>query len=396
MANPIVLASKIKMKRSSMGSIEEEIAKLNAKREEIENQIEDAENEEELDDVEAVIGNIEEELSEKEEEKKALEEEISQLETELEELNNKKPSGENPDTQEGERAMDKEKIKEIRSGINNYVKSKGVQRAFTSVEGGALIPEELLSPKKADEDKLNLKNYVNVVPVTSGSGKYPYLKRSNSRMTSVAELAENPELANPEIEDVSWDIETYRGYIPISQEMIDDADYDVVDLIAEELEDQELNTSNDEILAQMKGMPALDAANLDDIKAVFNKEIKTVYAPKAFMSASLFNELDLMKDENGRYLLQDDITVESGKKIKGKEVVVVDDEVIGEAEGDLVGFLGDAKKAVSFFDRKRASVKWIDHHVYGELLAIFVRFDVAITDEEAGYYVTFTPEVAGA
>ena len=99
-----------------------------------------------------------------------------------------------------------------------------------------------------------------------------------------------------------------------------------------------------------------------------------------------------MKDNNGRYLLQDDITVESGKRLFGKEVVVLDDDMIGNADGELVGFVGDPKAFCTLFDRKRASVKWVDNDIYGQLLAGFVRFDVVATDTEAGYYVTFTPE----
>src|SRR5699024_9080142 len=125
---------------------------------------------------------------------------------------------------------------------------------------------------------------------------------------------------------------------------------------------------------------------------MFNKDFKQVYNVKAYVSASLFNELDLLKDKNGRYLLEDDITVASGKRIKGKEVIVLDDDVIGEDEGDLVGFFGDAYEFATLFDRKQLSVKWVDHNIYGQLLAGFVRFDIQKVDESAGYYVTFTPE----
>src|SRR5690606_12089321 len=107
-----------------------------------------------------------------------------------------------------------------------------------------------------------------------------------------------------------------------------------------------------------------------------NTGFKTAYQVKIFASQSMFNELDLMKDENGRYLLQDDITVPSGKRLKGKEIVVLDDDMIGEQAGDKVAFIGDAKAFCKFFNRKQVSVKWVDHNIYGELLAGFVRFAV--------------------
>lgn len=391
MANPILLAGKLNVKRTSLIEVESELESLKTKREEVETEIDAIETDEDLEAVTKTIEELEEDLESKENEKKALEDEIEELETELEALNNKKPAGEDP--AEGERTnMGNDKLKEIRTGINEYVKTKGATRDFTTVEGGALIPEELLTPEKAPEDVLDLEKLVNVRQVKRGSGKYPVIKKSGGKMVTVAELEENPKLANPEIDPVSYDIETYRGYIPVSQEMIDDADYDVTGLIDEELQSQSLNTRNAEIATALKTATPKAVTGLDGLKAVFNKDISKVYAPKAIISASLYHELDTTKDDNGRYLLQDSIASESGKMLFGKEVIVLDDDVIGTSEGDLVGFIGDAKSFVTLFDRKEASVKWVDHHVYGELLAVFTRFDVVVADKDAGFYVTFTPE----
>ena len=120
-----------------------------------------------------------------------------------------------------------------------------------------------------------------------------------------------------------------------------------------------------------------------------------MYNAKAVISSSLYNALDTLKDKDGRYLLQTDITVASGKSYL-VEVVVLDDDVIGTVDGNLVAFIGDPKAFATLFDRKRASVKWVDDSVYGQLLAGFVRFDVEKTDSDAGFYVTYTPEVEGA
>jgi HK97 family phage major capsid protein len=389
MANPVIISAKLNMKRSSLSGIEEEINKLTQKRNELAESVETVENEEELAAIENEVNENDQAIAGQEDEKSKLEEEIQGLEKQLEELNAK-----SPDQNKGDERNMSNKI-ETRDAINAYVKSKGQERAgFTSVEGGALIPEELLTPEKAPEDVVDLRNLVHRVPVNSGSGKYPVIKKSGSRMNSVAELAENPELAKPTITNVPYDIETFRGYIPVSQEVIDDADYDVTGMIADEINDQERNTANAEIAAILKTAPAKAVTGLDGLKAVFNKDIKKAYNAKAVISSSLYNELDTMKDNNGRYLLQDDITVASGKRLFGKEVVVLDDDMIGAADGDLVGFVGDPKAFAKFFDRKRTSVKWVDHEVYGQLLAGFVRFDVEAADTEAGFYVTFTPEPA--
>lgn len=390
MGNPVLIGAKLNLKRSSLTTVEDKLTSLLATRSELETSIDGVESEEDLTAIEASVKENDEAITAAEDEKSTLEEEIEGLESELEASNRKKPKA----------GVKRNMVNDIetRDAINAFVKSKGAiqERAgFTSVEGGALIPEELLAPKKELVDTLDLTQYVRKVPVKRGSGKYPIISKSGGKFIAVAELAKNPELAKPTMKEVKYDIETYRGYIPVSQEAIDDADYDVTGLIAEDIRDQEQNTKNAQIAAILKTATPKAVTGLDGIITMFNKDFKNVYNTKAFVSSSLFNELDLLKDKNGRYLLQDDITVPSGKRIKGKEVVVLDDDVIGTLEGDLVGFFGDAYEFITLFDRKQASVKWTDNDVYGQLLAGFVRFDVKSVDAAAGYYVTYTAEVPG-
>ncbi|MFE7821792.1 phage major capsid protein [Priestia megaterium] len=389
MPNPILIGAKLKMKRDALSAVEGKLTDLLAKRSEFEAAIESAENDEDLSVIEQSMDDNDKDIETKEEEKTTLEEEIEELEKELETSNRKSPK-------KGVKRAMPTNI-ETREAINAYVRDKDQTRAgFTSVEGGALIPEELLAPKKELVDTVDLTQYVRTVPVNRGSGKYPIIKKSNGKMIAVAELAKNPELAKPTFVEVNYDIETYRGYIPVSQEAIDDADYDVAGLIAEDIRDQDLNTKNAQIAAVFKSAAPKAVTGLDGIVTLLNTGFKQVYTVKFYVSSSLFNELDLLKDGNGRYLLQDDITVASGKRIKGREVVVLDDDMIGSAEGDLVGFVGDAKEFCTLFNRKQASVKWTDNDIYGQLLAGFVRFDVEKVDDQAGYYITYTSEVAGA
>jgi len=392
MSKTVIVAARLTQKRSSLADKIVEIKDASERKQALLQAIDDNTTEEELDVIERSLGEIDSELTSKEVEKSALEKEVEELERSLEESNEKAPD-KNEDEKGGQRKMAKGN-EEVREGIKGYVRSKGQERAgFTSVEGGALIPVEIMKPQKEVEETIDLSKLVNVVQVNSGSGKYPVIKKSDGKMVSVAELALNPELAKPTFRDVLYDIETYRGYIPVSQEVIDDADYDVTGMIAEEIQDQALNTKNAAIATALKAATPKAITNLDGFKRLFNLDIKKAYAVKAIVSASLFNALDTLKATDGSYLLQSDVTVESGKKLFGKEIVVLDDDVIGNATGDMVGFVGDPKAAVTLFDRKQATVKWVDNDVYGQLLAGFVRFDVVATDTNAGFYVTYAPTV---
>lgn len=402
MLRQLMLTKKITGLRESLAALGEEESALQTRSEELEKAIEEASTDEELQAVEESITELEAEKAKLNEKKSKLESEIAELEGELEELKSKAPpvSG-GAKQRSGDQVKDDREREELRAAIAAFVRSKGRvirngegegDSGFKVVDGGALVPEDLLPPEETPEDIVDLKNYVRVVSVNRGSGKYPIISKSGSRMNTVAELEANPELQKPQVTEKEYSIDTYRGYIPVSQEVIDDADYDIVGLIGEEINDQKRNTTNYAIAQILKSATAKTVNGLDGLITLLNTGFKTAYDVKLFVSQSLFNELDLMKDKRGRYLLQDDITVASGKRLKGKEIVILDDEMIGESPGDLVGFIGDARAFVRFFDRKQLSVKWVDHSVYGEMLAGFLRFDVIEADSEAGYYITFVPD----
>lgn len=384
----LMLAKQIADKEKELEEIRGKDADFETREKELETSIEEANTEEER-------SVVDEEITKFTEEKEAHEERKSELETELGELRGKMKEYEKaPEKREKEKDMGKrsEEIEEARSAINAFVKSKGQVRegGFKEADAGILIPVEILAPQEKPEDIVDLKNYVKNVSVNSASGKYPVIAKSGSKMSTVAELEQNPELSKPKISNIDYSIETRRGYIPISQEAIDDADYDVTGLIRDEINDQSRNARNTDIATVLKSATAKSVTGLDGLKDLVNKEIKKVYPVKFIISASLYAELDKLKDKNGRYLLQDSITSSSGKVLSGKEVIVLDDEMIAGA-GELKGFVGDPKSFCTFFDRKQTSVEWVDNQIYGKLLAGVVRYDVKKTDADAGFYITYTP-----
>lgn len=278
--------------------------------------------------------------------------------------------------------------------INQFIRTKGEKHdGLTTVGAEAVIPvDRITKPEKQPETVVDLRQHVGRVPVTTGTGSYPILRANKNKMISVAELAKNPALANPEFTKVNYEIETYRGYIPVSQESLDDSDIDLGGLVAESIQRQSLNTSNAEIAAKLQTATAKTVTTIDDLKDIVNVAIDPAYNVKFIASQSFFNELDKMKDNDGRYLLQQDVTVASGYKLLGREVVVMADDVIGKKAGDKVAFVGDPSLFAKFFDRQQASVRWVDNDVYGQLLAGFIRFDVEVADTAAGFYVTLGPK----
>jgi HK97 family phage major capsid protein len=312
----------------------------------------------------------------------------------------------------GEKHEVKAEGKSYRESVNEWVRTKGaVADSNLKLEGkDLLIPmNEAVNPtqdglKKANTEKvtskeivttpmrevktvLDLKQFTTIHKASKGEGSYPILKKATSKMASVEELEKNPALAKPEFTDVPWKVKTYRGAIPLSQEAIDDADVDLLAIVAEAANQIKVNTTNDAIATVLKDFEAKTATDLDAIKEILNVNLDPAYNVSFVVSQSFYQKLDTLKDKNGRYLLQDSIVSASGKAFLGHPVFVVSDTTLG-ATGEAKAFIGDVQRAVLFADRQELGLRWTDNEIYGQYLQAVVRFDVKKADAKAGYFVT--------
>ncbi|QQC96566.1 phage major capsid protein [Mammaliicoccus sciuri] len=309
-------------------------------------------------------------------------------EEELEEIEKKKKK------KEAKRNMAKflnenQETNEAVQGFAEFIKSKGATRDnVKSDDVGVTIPEDIkYAPEKEVNTVQDLSQYVTKTSVNTASGKHPILKRVTAKFNTVLELEANPELAKPEFQSIAWEVQTYRGAIPVSEEAIADSAVNLTSIIAENIQEQKVNTLNEKIGAVLKTFTAKTVASVDDLKAITNVELDPGYDRQIICTQSFYQGLDTLKDGNGRYLLQDSIINTAGNKVLGMNVTVVRDDLLG-ANGDAVAFIGDVKRGVFFADRSDMSVQWQEHNIYGRYLMGAFRFDVKKADENAGFFVT--------
>ncbi|MDW4214023.1 phage major capsid protein [Staphylococcus saprophyticus] len=324
---------------------------------------------------------------EKKPEAPAIEKVEEPTEEELEEKDKKKKEG-------AKRSMAKlnqnpEESLEVQ-GFEQYMKSKGAKRDnVKSDDVGVTIPEDIkYIPEKEVKTVQDLSELVQKTSVSTASGKYPILKRANAKFNTVAELEKNPELARPEFETVNWEVETYRGSIPISQEALDDSVANLTAIVSENINEQKINTLNEKIGDVLKAFNPTSISDVDDLKAIINVKLDPGYDRQIICTQSFYQKLDTLKDGNGRYLLQDSIINTAGNTVLGMNVTVVRDDLLGE-NGDALAFIGDVKRGVLFADRTDVSVQWIENEIYGKYLMGAFRFDVKQADKNAGFFVTF-------
>lgn len=317
----------------------------------------------------------------------AIEKVEEPTEEELEEKDKKKKEG-------AKRSMAKlnqnpEESLEVQ-GFEQYMKSKGAKRDnVKSDDVGVTIPEDIkYIPEKEVKTVQDLSELVQKTSVSTASGKYPILKRANAKFNTVAELEKNPELARPEFETIAWEVDTYRGSIPISQEALDDSVANLTAIVSENINEQKINTLNERIGEVLKSFNPSSISDVDDLKAIINVKLDPGYDRQIICTQSFYQKLDTLKDGNGRYLLQDSIINTAGNTVLGMNVTVVRDDLLG-ANGDAKAFIGDVKRGVLFADRTDVSVQWIENEIYGKYLMGAFRFDVKQADKNAGFFVTF-------
>ncbi|MHA2914312.1 phage major capsid protein [Staphylococcus epidermidis] len=279
--------------------------------------------------------------------------------------------------------------------FEQYMKSKGAKRDnVKSDDVGVTIPEDIkYIPEKEVKTVQDLSQLVQKTSVTTASGKYPILKRANAKFNTVAELEKNPELARPEFETITWEVDTYRGSIPISQEALDDSVANLTAIVSENINEQKINTLNERIGEVLKAFNPTSVSNVDDLKEIINVKLDPGYDRQIICTQSFYQKLDTLKDGNGRYLLQDSIINTAGNTVLGMNVTVVRDDLLGK-NGDALAFIGDVKRGVLFADRTDVSVQWIENEIYGKYLMGAFRFDVKQADKNAGFFVTFEDEAA--
>jgi len=248
----------------------------------------------------------------------------------------------------------------------------------TTANNGVAIPHDVLQSIEKPANTNSLSGLANHIQVSAPAGTLPVMASTDVSLATAAELAENPQLAKLALSGVDYKLKTYRGAIPVSQEMLDDAASaaNISGLIGDYATQIHDNTLEKDIATALQSATASTITSFDDFKKAYNDTYK--YSNRVVVvTKSAFDALDTLKDNEGRYLLQDDISSATGKAILGAPVYVVEDTRLGAKDGDQLAFVGSVHSFVTVADFKDLRVKWTDDYVYGQQLQLIVREDTS-------------------
>lgn len=301
-------------------------------------------------------------------------------------------------------------VKEFANAARNGFKVNNKMNEGTPLDGGYTVPEDILTRINTyRESKKSLKDLVTVEKVTTNKGQRTFKKRS--QQTGFVKVGEGGKIgakATPQFERISYEIDKYAGYFPVTNELLADSDANITNTLVEWIGDESRVTANKLILETIKTFSEVELEGIDDIKKALNVTLGSAFkaTSKIITNDDGLQYLDTLKDSDGKYLLQPnpanpmEMRLCAGATIVPIEVIPNDDMPTNENKVPFI--IGDLKEAIVFWDRQQMNIKMSDLAVIGTLnafeedLTLFraiEREDVTKRDEKAvvNGYITVTP-----
>lgn len=247
----------------------------------------------------------------------------------------------------------------------------------TMADGGYTVPEDIVTQIQEYRDaKASLLHLVTVVPVSTNKGERTFKKRSQQTgFTKVGEGNKIGAKGTPQFERISYEIEKYAGYFPVTNEVLEDSDANVGQVIVEWIGDESRVTANKLILEQIATKGAVDLKDMDGIKKALNVTLGQAFkaTSKIVTNDDGLQYLDTLKDGNDRYLLAPTpgevmaMTLQVGANRIPVEVIPNSD--MPTTDGKIPFVIGDLKEGIVYWDRKAMNIRISDVAVVGELNA---------------------------
>ena len=314
------------------------------------------------------------------------------------------------------RSLDEKKALEIREmnerqAFENYIRGymvRDTETDMTKTDNGAVIPQTIA-------DKIIRKVY-DICPILEKSSQYnvkgtltiPYYdEASPADHITVAYAEEFSALTSHSGKFTSINLTGFLAgaLTKVSRSLINNAQFNIVDHVIDLMAEHIARFIEHELLigtpadagagtdAKVLGLSTLtNAVTAQSASAITADEIvklhdaiKDRYQRDAIwiMSSATRTALRLLKDEMGRYMLQDDISLPFGTSLLGKPVFV-SDNMPEIATGNTVIYYGDCKGlATKFSENINIEVlreKYADEHAVGVIG--WFEFDAKVEDQQ--------------
>ncbi|MBU5283037.1 phage major capsid protein [Limosilactobacillus reuteri] len=281
--------------------------------------------------------------------------------------------------------------------------------------GGLTIPTDIQTAiHTLVRQYASLQSLVNVESVTTTSGSRVYEKLVditplNNLDAEAGQIGDNDD---PELTLIKYAIKRYAGITTITNSLLKDTAENILAWLSTWIARKVVVTRNQAILAVLNQPTKKQTiAKFDDIKDLENNTLDpAIEATSSFVTnQSGYNVLSKVKDAEGRYMLQRDVTQPDVYLLDGKPITVIADKWLPDIAGAHPLYFGDFKQAITLFDRE--NMELMSTNVGGgsfetdtTKIRVIDRFDVQPIDDGAYAVASFkavanqqatTPEASG-
>ena len=259
----------------------------------------------------------------------------------------------------------------------------------TPSKGGYLVPpEQITTIREFRKAYTALKDYCHVVQARSTSGSWPTLGEESGTLTNFSEFGT---IAKSDFEfgQASYTISDYGDIIQISNQLLSDVNVDLIGIIGQRFARKSVNTENAAILSLLaNNLTATTVTSYKQLMKALNVELDPVYFSSAriFTNQDGFQWLATLEDENKRPLMVPDVTAADVYRFRGKQIVVLSNNVLQTASSKAPIFIGNLADYVMFFERRGIEVALSTEYLfdsYGTAIRAVERFGVVVDDANA-------------
>lgn len=229
--------------------------------------------------------------------------------------------------------------------------------------------------------------------------------KARSQYTGFGAIEEGgkiPKAGAPKFNNIDWAVKKYGGYIPATNELLEDSDEDIANDMIDWLANECRVTRNNLVLAVVKEKEATDLRNFDGIRKAVTVTLGSAFRniSKIITNDDGINYLDTLKDNNNRSLLNPDPTNSAKFTLRCGTVVIpvvsYSNETI-PSDGTKAPFIiGALKEGIRGYKRKELTLLSSNVAVVGEgddqlnafeedltLIRGITRLDSQMRDEKA-------------
>ncbi len=258
-------------------------------------------------------------------------------------------------------------IAKFAKAVRSFIR-KGLAEGVDE-DGGYTVPEDVSTRIEHYKDvDYALEADIDVVPVTTNKGSRTYQKKTD--VDTFVDVDENGAIANeieaPKFERLPYTIQDRAGFMPVSNDLVEDSDANIMEIVAQWLGKADVATTNAKVLAKVAEKEQTDLKDINGIKTALNVTLGQAYknGAKIYTNDDGLNYLDTLVDANKRPLLNPDPTAPAQLQLRcGTTVLpikVLPNKVLASTGTKVPFIVGNLFDYVRKYDRKKMSIKASD------------------------------------